>query len=67
VQQRFAAIGFPAEFGTAYAALLAQTLDTPARVTDEIDRILQRPARTFADWVHEHRAVFARTTEHSHV
>lgn len=67
VQQRFAAIGFPAEFGTAYAALLAETVDTPALVTDEIERILNRPARTFAVWVHEHRALFARTPERSHV
>lgn len=61
VQQRFTAIGFPAEFGTAYAALLAETVDTPARVTDEIERILHRPAQTFAQWVERHRAAFTKT------
>ncbi|MEZ0049053.1 uncharacterized protein YbjT (DUF2867 family) [Mycobacterium sp. MAA66] len=62
VQQRFTAIGFPAEFGTAYAALLAETVSTPARVTDEIERILQRPAQTFSQWVHRHRAAFAKAS-----
>ncbi|MGB8407451.1 MAG: NAD(P)H-binding protein [Mycobacterium sp.] len=62
VQQRFTAIGFPAEFGTAYAALLAETVGTPARVTDEIERILQRPAQTFSQWVSRHRAAFAKAS-----
>jgi uncharacterized protein YbjT (DUF2867 family) len=61
VQQRFTAIGFPAEFGTAYAALLAETVDTPAQVTDEVERILHRPAQTFAQWVDQHRASFTKT------
>jgi uncharacterized protein YbjT (DUF2867 family) len=61
VRQRFSAIGFPADFGTAYAALLAETVDTPARVTDEVERILGRPARTFAQWVNGHRAAFSKT------
>jgi uncharacterized protein YbjT (DUF2867 family) len=29
---------------------LAKTVDQPALVTDEVERILHRPARTFADW-----------------
>jgi uncharacterized protein YbjT (DUF2867 family) len=62
VQQRFTAIGFPPEFGTAYAALLAETVGTPARVTDEIERILQRPAQTFSQWVSRHRAAFAKAS-----
>ena len=66
VRQRFVAIGFPAEFGTAYTALLAETVDTPAPVTDEVARILGRPAQTFADWVDRHRAAFTRALQPQH-
>jgi len=58
VRQRFMGLGFPAEFADAYVAMLAQTLDTPAVVTSDVEKILRRPARSFADWVAEHRAVF---------
>lgn len=67
VRERFVAIGFPAEFGTAYTALLAETVDTPAPVTDEVERILGRPAQTFADWVGRHRGAFTPRLETSHV
>lgn len=67
VRERFVAIGFPAEFGTAYTALLAETVDTPAPLSDEVERILGRPAQTFADWVGEHRAAFTPRLETSHV
>ncbi|MUL63734.1 nucleoside-diphosphate sugar epimerase [Mycobacterium sp. CBMA 234] len=63
VRRRFEAIGFPAEFGAAYAALLAETVDVPAVVTDDIERILGRPAQTFADWVGRYRAAFTRTLQ----
>jgi uncharacterized protein YbjT (DUF2867 family) len=58
VRQRFTALGFPPEFGAAYAALLAETVGTSAVVTDEIQRILGRPAATFSQWVCQHRAAF---------
>ncbi|MDH6242806.1 NAD(P)H-binding protein [Mycobacterium sp. OTB74] len=58
VRQRFTALGFPPEFGAAYAALLAETVGTPAVVTDEVERILGRPATTFSQWVRQHRAAF---------
>ncbi|OKH78961.1 nucleoside-diphosphate sugar epimerase [Mycobacterium sp. ST-F2] len=67
VRERFVAIGFPAEFGTAYTALLAETVDTPAPVSGQVERILGRPAQTFADWVGEHRAAFTPRLETSHV
>lgn len=67
VRERFVAIGFPAEFGTAYTALLAETVDTPAPVSGQVERILGRPAQTFADWVGQHRTAFSRTVETSHV
>jgi len=66
VRERFLAIGFPAEFGTAYTALLAETVGRPAPVTDEVAHILGRPAQTFAEWVGQHRAAFSRTVETSH-
>jgi uncharacterized protein YbjT (DUF2867 family) len=59
VRQRFIAIGFSAEFADAYTALLAATVDKPALVTIEVDKILGRPAESFAEWVHNHRALFA--------
>lgn len=66
VRKRFTAIGFPAEFGTAYTALLAEMVDNPPPVTDNVERILGRPARTFAEWVNDHRGAFARTSENNH-
>lgn len=66
VRERFVAIGFPAEFGTAYTALLAETVDRPAPVSDEVERILGRPAQTFADWVGDHRGAFARALQSQH-
>ena len=67
VRERFVAIGFPPEFGSAYTALLAETVDTPAPVSDEVERILGRPAQPFAEWVDRHRGAFARNLETSHV
>ena len=60
VRQRFIGLGFPAEFADAYVAMLAETLDKPALVTRESEKILGRPALTFAHWVSQHRAVFAK-------
>lgn len=67
VRERFVAIGFPPEFGTAYTALMAETVGTPAPVSDELERILGRPAQPFAEWVDRHRGAFARNLETSHV
>jgi uncharacterized protein YbjT (DUF2867 family) len=58
VRDRFISLGFPTEFADAYVAMLAETLDKPARVTLDVEKILGRPALTFADWVSEHRGVF---------
>lgn len=59
VQQQFIDTGLPTEMAEAYAALLAKTVDTPAEVTSAVENILGHPARTFADWAAENRAVFA--------
>lgn len=58
VRQRFVDIGFPAEFADAYVALLAETVDRPALVTDDVEKILDRPAQSFGQWVSAHRDRF---------
>lgn len=61
VRQRFIALGFPAAFADAYITMLAGTLDAPALVTHDVEKILGRPAAPFAQWVAEHRDVFTAT------
>ncbi|WP_375481756.1 NAD(P)H-binding protein [uncultured Mycobacterium sp.] len=58
VGQRFVGLGFPPEFGDAYIAMLATTIDQPAVVTDEVQKILGRPAQSFEQWVSEYRNIF---------
>ncbi|OJZ71922.1 nucleoside-diphosphate sugar epimerase [Mycobacterium paraffinicum] len=62
VRQRFIGLGFPAAFADAYIAMLAATLDDPALVTYDVEKILGRPATPFAQWVAEHRDVFSVTS-----
>jgi uncharacterized protein YbjT (DUF2867 family) len=59
VRERFISVGFAAEFADAYIAFLAATADKPALVTHEVEKILGRPAETFASWVAVHRDLFA--------
>jgi uncharacterized protein YbjT (DUF2867 family) len=61
VRQRFISLGFTAEFADAYTAMLAETLDKPALVTHDVEKILGRPATPFAQWVSEHRDLFTRS------
>lgn len=61
VRQRFIGLGFSADFADAYTAMLAETLDKPALVTHDVEKILGRPAIPFAQWVSQHRDLFART------
>lgn len=61
VRRRFVGLGFPAAFADAYMGLLAETVERPALVTHEVDKILGRPATTFADWVGAHRELFANS------
>ena len=58
VRQRFTAIGFPPEFGDAYAAMLAATLEHPALVTQDVEKILCRPTTSFALWAAQNRNLF---------
>lgn len=61
VRQRFVDLGFGAAFADAYMGLLADTVERPALVTHEVDKILGRPATAFADWVAGHREFFANS------
>jgi uncharacterized protein YbjT (DUF2867 family) len=60
VRQRFIGLGLGAEFADAYTAMLADALDKPALVTREVEKITGRPATTFAQWVADHRQLFAQ-------
>jgi uncharacterized protein YbjT (DUF2867 family) len=60
VRQRFIGLGFSAEFADAYTAMLTETLDKPAVVTHDVEKILGRPALTFAHWVFAHRDLFTK-------
>lgn len=58
VRQRFLGIGLGAGFADAYMAMLAESLDKPALVTHDVEKILGRPATPFAQWVSAHRDLF---------
>jgi uncharacterized protein YbjT (DUF2867 family) len=58
VRQRFLALGFSADFADAYIAFLEATVSKPALVTHDVEKILGRPAETFADAVSAHQDVF---------
>ena len=60
MRQRFIDLGFPAEFSDAYVAMLGETLGKPALVTHDVEKILGRPALTFAQWVSQHRGLFTK-------
>lgn len=60
VRQRFIGLGFGAEFADAYTSMLAETLDKPALVTHDVEKILGRTATPFAQWVSAHRSLFAK-------
>jgi uncharacterized protein YbjT (DUF2867 family) len=61
VRQRFTSLGFSAGFADAYMAMLAETLDKPALVTHDVEKILGRPALPFAQWVSHHLDLFTST------
>jgi uncharacterized protein YbjT (DUF2867 family) len=50
--------GFPEAFVAALMARYARGAGQPALVTDEVEQILGRPARTFAEWVADHADAF---------
>ncbi|OBA61383.1 nucleoside-diphosphate sugar epimerase [Mycobacterium sp. 1100029.7] len=58
VRQRFIGLGFGAGFADAYMAMLAETLDNPALVTHDVEKILGRAPVPFAQWVFDHRDLY---------
>jgi uncharacterized protein YbjT (DUF2867 family) len=58
VAQRFAELGLGEQFGQAYVSLLAATVGLDAVVTEDVEKILGRPAQTFEQWVVDHRDLF---------
>jgi hypothetical protein len=58
--QGMVAQGIPRPFVEALMARYSRDLGRPAQVTGEVERILGRPARTYARWVRDHAAAFAR-------
>ncbi|MBP1820690.1 NAD(P)H-binding protein [Mycobacterium sp. OAE908] len=60
VRQRFIGLGFSAEFADAYIAFLEATVEKPALVTHEVEKILGRPAQTFADAVSANQDLFIK-------
>jgi uncharacterized protein YbjT (DUF2867 family) len=59
VRQRFLGIGFSAEFADAYIAFLSATVDRPALVTHDVEKVLGRPAMSVSEWAGAHKEVFA--------
>jgi uncharacterized protein YbjT (DUF2867 family) len=59
VRRRFIDLGFSAEFADGYIGLLEATVCKPALVTNEVEKILGRPSRTFADAIRPRRDLFA--------
>jgi uncharacterized protein YbjT (DUF2867 family) len=60
VRQRFIGLGLGAEFADAYTAMLAETIDKPALVTREVEKITGGLPTTFAHWVADHRNLFTK-------
>lgn len=61
VAQRFAELGLGEQFGQAYVSLLAATVGLDAVVTEDVEKILGRPAQTFEQWVVDHRDLFTQS------
>jgi hypothetical protein len=54
-------LGSGEQFGQAYASLLAATVGLEAVVTEDVEKILGRPAQTFEQWVVDHRDLFTQS------
>ena len=58
VKQGMVQRGFPEPFVEALMARYARGVGQPAPVTGEVEKILGRPARTYAQWVSDHADAF---------
>jgi uncharacterized protein YbjT (DUF2867 family) len=52
--------GVPRAFADALMAHYRRDFDTPVELSDNVPKILGRPAKTYADWVADHAAAFVR-------
>jgi uncharacterized protein YbjT (DUF2867 family) len=59
---RIAAMGLPPELTASFIARFAAFAGHTPELTDEIPRILGRPARTYRDWIADHAAAFAASS-----
>jgi uncharacterized protein YbjT (DUF2867 family) len=57
-RERFTAFGFPARFADAYIEMQAANVERPALVTHDVEKILGRPAQSFAEWALQHIELF---------
>jgi uncharacterized protein YbjT (DUF2867 family) len=57
-KQGMAAFGFPEPVIEAYLDIMAETVGRQAFTTNEVEKILGRPARIFRTWVTDHADVF---------
>jgi uncharacterized protein YbjT (DUF2867 family) len=55
--------GIPEAFVEALMARYAKEVGQPAPVTGEVERVLGRPARTYAEWVADHAVAFQNEQE----
>jgi uncharacterized protein YbjT (DUF2867 family) len=55
--------GIPEAFVEALMARYAREVGQPAPVTGEVERVLGRPARTYAEWVADHAVAFQNEQE----
>jgi uncharacterized protein YbjT (DUF2867 family) len=60
VRQRFIDIGLGADFADAYLLMLAETVDKPALITHDVEKITAQPPTPFARWVADHRHFFTK-------
>jgi hypothetical protein len=58
VRQGMVQQGIPEAFVEALMARYPREVGQPAPVTGEVERILGRPARTYAEWVADHADAF---------
>jgi uncharacterized protein YbjT (DUF2867 family) len=58
VRKNFIAAGVSPEFADAYIAFMQGTVEQPVFVTPGVERVLGRSARSFAEWVADHRELF---------
>lgn len=54
-----------ADFADKILAFWAESADTPEPVSGDVARVLGRPALTFREWAHDHRADFDPEPAHT--